>query len=771
MVELFNVVMNVMNSQVIQGTLAAVNIVQIIVEVLEGWKDNHDTLESQAIYCFDRALHKFCAYYGKQYNRKEIADMLSTYTTDMQKLHMHSYQDAVLKKALGSEDISNDNMSTWYYYIDKTIAEEKLDILNSFLNLRRSRQTGEKIPRMLTEKAPMPPVEEELLSRTQEQKDILEIIQKKKKLVLVNGLGGVGKSTVCKELFYYLYEKSVRQLAWVTYNGVSLEEDFITQFFYPKLMSKRRQYISYFLQNEIDEDAIVFVDNLNVRDVDERFIETLKRAKCNVVCTSRVTDFQYFATIPIDFFQEKQCVCLFKKYAHINSDEDDVLIEQIVRKVALHTLTIEILGKIAYCEGQSPKQILDNLELDGINLEGVVQVHLHEDTLVGHLCKIFPVSKLDKERKYILAHFAHCPLEQIPKEMKNWLGISNKYNINYLKKYGWFVENEQSYYMHPIIKEVVKKICLLEHVDYSELLKSLEALTRYDRNIGVAKALPYYPYVKSVLKHVDDMVTPSIAWLYFNCAWIEKCLKNYEMAIKHFEGALKQWMAPAMEEYHDIVYINTRIVNIYVQIGACYNEKGMTDEARKWYDRMRYFDGKYSDNELRAQIHNNYALTYQEDFRRFKGKQGLHPSTNRDYYKAKNGFEKTILGFQRLGKKDEFMALAFRNMGMLYMEGGENEKAIIYLQRALQIREKVLEDSSPDKEKNYYELAKAYMVLSEKVESPISRLVKCKIAYHYFKSCYAVCEPKARRNTNVVDLERLEIEMEKCREGLQNKLE
>lgn len=307
---------------------------------------------------------------------------------------------------------------------DWFVAAEIIDtIIHEFKTELKKQQeeisANDPIPRILTELAPRPPIDEQLISREDETASILELIDKENKLVLVNGLGGVGKSTVCKELFYYLKNNDAnsRKLAWVTYNGKSLFDDFVDQFYYPERFTERKEKIKYFLQTGIDQDAIIFVDNLNARDVEEPFIQVLERARCNVVCTSRVTDYKYFKIVPVTLFDLEKCIKLYKGYAGIpeqNTGYDD-FIEQIVKRVGLHTLTIEILGKITAAEELNPEKLLEQLTVKGINLEGTVEVDLKEDTLIGHLCKIFPVDKLNKEQKYILAHFANCPLEQIPK--------------------------------------------------------------------------------------------------------------------------------------------------------------------------------------------------------------------------------------------------------------------------------------------------------------------------------------------------------------------
>lgn len=753
-----------LNSLILTGALNGIELHKLVKETYEKMQPQNRTLEDQALYCFDAALWEFCSHYGYEYDAYAIYETFCTDIESIKKINSTSYQHVILKAATGIADLTSEQVENWSYFINKVIAEKKLTILSAYLTRVHESVHGTHMPRILTELAPRPPVEQQLVSRDEEKTSILSVLEERQKLVLVNGLGGVGKSTVCKELFYFLYQNSSCPLAWVTYNGKSLSDDFINQFYYPEQLLERKERLAYFLQTEISENAVIFVDNLNVRDIDDPFIQVLERAKCAVICTSRVTDYKYFVTIPVSLFKTDKCIQLFKIYANIPLETTcfDEVISQIVRKVAEHTLTIEILGKLASAENLTPADILAQLEEKGINLEGTVEVNLNEDTLVGHLCKIFPVNKLRKEHKYILSHFANCPLEQIPKLIKDWLGIVNHSNINYLKKYGWFVENTDSFYMHPIIKEVVKRICRLHTRDYETLIENLKNFTQYNRNVGIAPVLPYFPYIKSVLNNIDGNISPSTAYLFFNSACIEELAGNYENAIELFKKSLNIWENPEIRKF-DIsnIYMNTRKANINVQIGACFYYLGDTETARSWYDKTFYMTAPYKDKELSVQMYSNYALTYQKDLKNAAHQPNVSLS-RRLADKMLSYFQKTVFHFQKLKKKDEFMARALYNLGNAYADLEEYQSAVNYLKQSLEIRQKLLGPLSPILEKTYYDLGRAFTGLAAQQVSSISKCVKYKIAFIYLRACQKICQKNTPKKINSTNLEETELSMLEC---------
>lgn len=766
---ILEIIFNILNSSIMQGLLTATEIINLISDFNKS--TSKKSLEAEALYCYDKSLFHFCGYYKIEYDSTAMWETLILDFEQLQKLNFVELQDIILKTAIGVDYLTDTQKNYWHYCIDKVISEDSLNILNTFLNRQYQRESLNLPPRIFTELAPLPPTKQ-YVGREEEQSRIMKKLIQKKKLILINGLGGVGKSTVCKDLFYELKNKQSIQLAWVNYNGTDLFEDFVNQFYYPELCKDRREKLKFFLQNEIDDDAIIFVDNLNAREIDDDFIIDLAKSKCNVICTSRITNYEYFDTVPINLFDLDKCISLFKNYAEIptNDYSSDIYIADIVERVARHTLTLEILGKITVAESLVPKQILNKLEKEGINLSGIVEHQLTENSLAGHLCKIFPIDKLTKEQKYILAHFALCPYEQIPKEIKNWIDIPGHgtHNLRYLIKYGWFVENEQSYYMHPIIKEVVRRISEISFEDYSILINSLENLTHYSRNKNASSRLIFYPYVKTVLDKISYKIKPEIAQLYFNLATIEKETNNYTASINNYTIALNIWQNPVMLEYKSLIYINTRIASILYQIGANYYELDDCINARIWYDKISQMKGSYKDDELSAQIYNNYALTYQKEYFNANVEKLKASEIKRKLNIALKFFNRTITEFQKLKKQDVNMSIAYRNIGYLYLNLKCYNLAVFYINKSQEICLKKAESHHTTLERNYYYLACVFDELGNTLPSQLEKCVKYRIALHYYRKCHAITVNNAKINISYIDIEELEEKLKLCLEKIQN---
>lgn len=774
MSELIKLLISIFNSPECQTILNILSAGGTFRDIYTFFKEKGNTLAYEAFSCFDAALETYCLENNIEYDASTVIRLFPNDETISEELNSVTFEENVLKTALNANIITDAMKKRWVDIIDETIATRPYEHLKTYRDLKANRQiyelyqknsesSKEKMPLIFTEKAFRPPQEDCLEFREQDRQDILDYLSDGDRLILVYGIGGVGKSTVCSELFYELERKQNRHLAWVTYNGTSLEDDFVTQFYFPLQEDVRKKRMRYFLENEIAEDTIIFVDNLNINENEDPFIQVLNRANCNIICTSRITKYSYFKRKYIDFLSPEKCVKLYKKYAELeisDSKDDDVILE-IIQKVGRHTLVIEILGKIAACEKYPPDIILKELEEKGIDMQEMADIGFSEDTLSGHLCRIFPVEKLTQEQRYILAHFAFCPLEDIPVEIENWIGLKNRRSVKVLIQYGWFSERKNTYYMHPIVREVVKRTCSLSEEDCLVLASSLAEITKYNRNAGVSATLPYYPYLKLVLDKIKNRIVPSAAWICFNLGTIDRLRNDLNQGLFYFKKALEYWENPLMKRHKDTKYINTRIINIYVQIGWCFCQLGDLDWARKWYSKVIHFKGPVSDPELLAQMGNNMGLVEQEEYRKLKESSAPPDLAEEKFLEASRLFEKTISEFCKMNKDDEYMALAYSNAGALYMEHGDYEKALAHFQKALKIREPLLDPYSPDRESMYFYLGKLHIKMAEKLNSDSNNFYKK--GYEYLCKCFKICVPNSRKGINKIPLKQVEDMLFKCK--------
>lgn len=197
-----------------------------------GEKIKKQSLEEQTVHCLDKALENFCQLEQIEYDMSAVGETFFSEMVRLDTFFTEEFLEDALRKATGLE-IGEQQKKNWLFCLKKTISEENVDILYRFLIINGViRKSSEKeYPHILTAKAAVPP--EEYLER-EEYETIIKKMEENKRLVLVNGLGGIGKSTVCKKLFQKFVNEEDCTVGWIIYNGQDLKEDFRKQLFFPR---------------------------------------------------------------------------------------------------------------------------------------------------------------------------------------------------------------------------------------------------------------------------------------------------------------------------------------------------------------------------------------------------------------------------------------------------------------------------------------------------------------------------------------------------------
>ena len=99
-------------------------------------------------------------------------------------------------------------------YITLINTKELIEKLDSIISIDVLQNTYP--PRIYTEAVAATP--KEFTGRDGSKNKILKLLETNLKLVLVNGIGGIGKSAICKELFHHFYKNTTRPIAWIEYD-------------------------------------------------------------------------------------------------------------------------------------------------------------------------------------------------------------------------------------------------------------------------------------------------------------------------------------------------------------------------------------------------------------------------------------------------------------------------------------------------------------------------------------------------------------------------
>jgi predicted metal-dependent hydrolase len=407
---------------------------------------------------------------------------------------------------------------------------------------------------------PKPPYykPEDLIGRNETIKNISEQLKSKSNVTLVNGIGGIGKTTIA--LAYAntpALMKQYDQIAWITVFD-NIIDDTINQlagsvpgFTYNTAESTEYNFrqLLIFL-HEIDGNNLLIIDNannlqnlLNVK----RNIETLR---WKVIITSR-TEPPGYNNIHVDILDKKDAKILFDCY--YKRDYKDKLLDKLLKKIEYHTLLTELLAKAANenPELDLPKlcHILDKKDLsaDELQIDIVTEHELDKKNrlkmiqLYKYINKIFDatVSKLSNEEKQYLRYFAVLPSQfieftdllnyfQIIKKDKTRLG--NTLNLLYRK--GWLIREENTYKAHSLIQTIAREKLKPDTKNCEALIDTFKWKLYTEAGDNPLNKKEFVPYAENLLKTIKTENT-EIATLSNNLADIFMNLGNYKKALEY----------------------------------------------------------------------------------------------------------------------------------------------------------------------------------------------------------------------------------------------
>jgi hypothetical protein len=196
----------------------------------------------------------------------------------------------------------------------------------------------------------------------------LEIIKERLsgtgKLMLLNGMGGIGKTEICRKLFHDAMNgrlPEVKKIGWLTYSG-SLEQTYFRQFLplekpASKAVEYKKQAEAYI--NSLGGEFLLFIDNAN--EIPEKETAQLLKLNCKVLMTSRRRTMGRLHAFEIGKLEMDDCRILYRQHFNMksfdkNSDSNyntsyaenaapDDDLDAIIHMADRHTLAIELLAK------------------------------------------------------------------------------------------------------------------------------------------------------------------------------------------------------------------------------------------------------------------------------------------------------------------------------------------------------------------------------------------------------------------------------------------
>ncbi|MCO6491153.1 MAG: tetratricopeptide repeat protein, partial [Phaeodactylibacter sp.] len=340
---------------------------------------------------------------------------------------------------------------------------------------RQSRQ--QRVKRLTT----IPPIDnKDVVGRAEDLETLRQRLQGANKVLLMNGIGGIGKTTLAK-LYVNNYAEEYGRLLWVEQKE-GLEKDIAANAALLKALGIENA--SGLDAGDIFNQAMLalqnFDDGLNLLVVDNatRSVRDVKGSlphgpHWHVLLTSRQV-VGAFELMELGRLGPTSAKALFRK--HCSKPQEEEPLDAFLEKLERHTLSIELFAKILDTHWQLESveelgEFLDHKQVDEEILQTVVELeHAGGETqLYRHLLSAFDLSGIAArpERLLVLQRMAALPpaVEGYPvKDLIEWFGIEQEEAtafVNHLQelyKLGWLTQPQKNYFgLHRLIGTIVSK--------------------------------------------------------------------------------------------------------------------------------------------------------------------------------------------------------------------------------------------------------------------------------------------------------------------------
>ena len=582
------------------------------------------------------------------------------------------------------------------------------------------------------------------IGRENEIENIENQLLETKPLLLVSGIGGMGKTEICHQLAHrYITKKApsfAKKIGWIYYTG-NLKSSFFNNFIDISSDSQEEYWQkSVEFINSRGDSLLLIIDNAN--DLSSDDVELIEELNCNLLLTSR-NHYESMTNISLGVLSDDDCLRLYRTYSlDKNSSDEDII--NIIQRANRHTLAVELLAKTQKSSRVTANEFLDKLIEQGFQLPDITETINYskngESRFIEHLAKVFDISQLceDAEALRILQLFSllqgNIPIAT--EYIKVLFDITDCNKINKLVATGWLQNSPETLdcSIHPIIAAVVREKAMPDEAATTKLVQNMTSLLRVKRKEILTSKLALLPHAVALMDHVkyeSVQNSESAAQCYNNIALLYEKQGEYEKALEYYKKALNIRKEKLGKEHPDTA-------TIYNNIAVIYHNQGKYGKALAYHTKalIVFKINPGEDHPDTATIYNNIgSIHYKQgeykkswdchtkalNIRKRKlGEDHLETSTCYNdiglLYSVKGEYKKALAHYtdalnireKNLGKYHPEIATIYNNIGDLYGEQEEYEKALENHEKALDIREKTLGKEHPDTAISYNNIGCVY---------------------------------------------------------------
>lgn len=553
--------------------------------------------------------------------------------------------------------------------------------------------------------------------------------------VLVNGIGGMGKTTIAAK-YIVRYFQDYRHFAWLTvqgslketfYNNTALLDSLQLRDEVRELVEARQSDAAFELVfkklNDL-EKTLVVLDNANdLADLVE-MKKHFDRAHCHCLLTSRAQP-PAWQIVEVKPLPDLDALALFRSH-YPAPDADDATVGDLLKRLDGHTLLIELVAKSAAASGIGVAELQRILREKFIHDPALnkrsVDTGAHGDNLdilrrakvEEYIWLIFKnIADLPPTAQELLRAFALLPPatafdeDFLEKHAAHFAIEGNIFDtLDRLVEYGWLEKanapgQKPAFKMHPLIADVALRH-LDVNVEYAKIYIAAAAKQTYYDATNPQHNLSEINKKRPLAERLSDLFfeenTEEVSGLLDHLRGLDWRFGFYQKAARFGRRAL-DICENILEEGHST--IATRQSNLALVLKALGDYEG----AKNLYEKAlaSYEKNLGPEHPWTAVSYSNLATV-------------LHDLG--DYEGAKNLHKKSLASDEKsLGQEHPSTAVRYSNLATVLKDLGDYEGAKKLLQKALASDEKNFGEDHPNVAIKQYNLAVVLIQTGQKAEA------------------------------------------------------
>ena len=622
-----------------------------------------------------------------------------------------------------------------------------------------------KIPRVLTQTPFLPEV---FFGRENDLQRIHDLLfgPGDNLLLLVNGDGGVGKTSLASKYFHD-YQHEYAHVAWV------LSEKSITNAllllampmgvaFDERMGSEARLDILLQEMANLNKPCLLVLDNANeLDDLEAHYLRLRRCPNFHLLLTTRIREYERALTFPIEGLPEKEALEMFETYYRPLQPDERTLFLQIREAVGGNTLVLELFAKnLARLNKIRQHYTLSDLLAD-LQQKGLLQLSQTKEVRTGYqsrdvlrrekpetiIAAMYELGDLSAEEVALLSVFAVLPAESIPfsrlevllartEELEErLLGLAQKGWIGLVEASEADEEAAMPEEVHfkcsPVVQEVVRVKNLNLQSDCGQLIDSLVDELQRDKihEDNYRHSTLFIRYAESVLV-ILQKAKYLLAMLHERTGHFYTTIGDLEKAMFYFEGC--RVVSEVLCELEPKEPINKNVLAIsYSKLGETHSALG------NLYGALTYFEQHSS---LGKELSEAYPQNVE-----FKNVLAISYSKLGDTHRALGNLDTALTCFEQFNQLEkelydafpqnvEFkngLAISYERLGSTHRDLGNLDTALTYFEQYNQL-EKELYDAFPQNVSFKNSLAISYQYLG----NTHSALGNLDTALTYFEQYY-----------------------------------